>query len=199
VNRNIQKNHINNGYSVALYNAQWSPRRPLNTMEEKKEETLNEDETSTNEELETETEEVEESNEEDDTPTLEDFNEAKAKLKELEEKNKQLYARLKKGEQSPKTNKTENNDNYLTRDEAILLTKGYDEDDISQLRKIAGDGKLTEAANDPMFIAYRKEKERQERSKKAQLGTSGSVSKGQKPVRDMSEEEHRALFYKSIK
>ena len=166
-----------------------------------------EDETSTNEELETETNEVEETNEaeeteqSDDSPTLEDFEQAQAKLKELEEKNKQLYARLKKTEKvKTETVTKETNENYLTRDEAILLAKGYDEDDINSLRKLAGDGNLIEASKDPMFQAYKKEKERKEKAKKSQLGASGAgVNKGQKPVGEMTEEEHRALFYKSVK
>lgn len=169
----------------------------LETKDESKDET----EEESNEE-EVESEDSEDNTEDaDDTPTLEDFNKAQAKLKELEEKNKQLYARLKKTEKvKTETVTKKTNENYLTRDEAILLAKGYDEDDIESLRKLAGNGNLVEASKDPMFLAYKKEKERQEKAKKSQLGASGAgVYKGQKPVGEMTEKEHRALFYKSVK
>ena len=155
----------------------------LETQEDTQEETNNE-----------ELDETEEEESNDEELTLEDYN-------KLKEKNKQLYARLKKLEtkkvSKEQTNK--NNENYLTRDEAILLNRGYDEDDINKLQKLAGNGSLMEASEDPLFVAYKKEKERQVKSNQAQLSGSNRLSRGQKPVGKMTEEEHKAFFRQHLK
>ena len=171
-------------------------------MEEEKNEDI---ETSENneelEETEDESQEEETNEESEDEDDSEEEELSKEEYDKLKEKNKQLYARLKKLESKKvskeQTNKS--NSDYLTRDEAILLNKGYDEDDISKLQKLAGDGSLIEASEDPLFVAYRKEKERKEKSSQAQLSGSNRLSKGQKPVGKMTDEEHKAFFRKNLK
>lgn len=166
-----------------------------------------EETTETNDEEleETEAEEVEEeTNEEDeddsDVPSLEDYEALQKKLKTIEAqkehwRKKATSKPLEKKEDIKKTN----NQDYLTRDEAILLTKGYDEDDLQNLKRIAGDRNLVEATKDPLFVAYKRDKEQKEKQNKAQLGASGKLTRGQKPVGEMTEAEHKALFYKSVK
>ena len=147
-----------------------------------------------NDEVEEEsTEEVEETDT-DDSPTLEDFN-------ALKEKNKGLYERAKKAEAlakakkeiKPDINKT--NNEYLTREEAVLLAKGFDEEDLTRLNSLANGKKLTEVVNDDMFIAWKERKDAKAKSAKAQLGSSkNSTSKTSKPISKMTPEEHKAYW-----
>jgi hypothetical protein len=170
------------------------------TNENKVEET-----TETNdEELETtedeSTEEVdeleEETNEDDDTPSTSDYDELQKKLKTIEAQKEHWR---KKATSKPKEKEElKTNDDYLTRDEAILLTKGYDEDDIQQLKRVAGDNNLIEASKDPMFKAYKREKEQKEKSSKAQLSSSNKPVGSKKAISEMSDEEHKAFFYKTL-
>jgi len=176
--------------------------RPINTMEEKNEDI----ETSeNNEELEESTEEVEETNdeleteEESDSPTLEDFNEAKAKLKELEEKNKQLYARLKKGEQKPlqTNNKTEITEEQLLK--AARMANTLDDDDLEVLKTITGNS-VADKMDNPLFKAYNELKEKKKRSEASALKPSspGNYSSDKKNPNNpnLSDEEHRKLVEK---
>ena len=164
-----------------------------------------EETTETNDELEEtteeETEEVEteeeETNEDDsDSPTLEDYKRIEKELKTLKAQKdhwrKKATSKPKEKEEFNKSN------NYLTRDEAILLAKGFDEDDLTQIKRIAGDGNLVEASNDPLFLSYKKDKEQRIKSEKAQLPASKGNAKGQKPQSEMTTEEHKAYFYKTI-
>jgi hypothetical protein len=172
-------------------------------MEENKNEDI---ETSENNEELEETEDEsqeEETNEGSEDESQDDSEEelSKEEYEKLKEKNKQLYARLKKLESKKvskeQTNKS--NSDYLTRDEAILLNKGYDEDDINKLQRLAGNGSLIEASEDPLFVAYRNEKQRKEKSNQAQLSGSNKLSRGQKPISKMTEEEHKAFFKRTLK
>jgi hypothetical protein len=161
------------------------------------EELKNEDiETSeNNEEIEESLDEnLDETLEETDGPSLEDYNEAQAKLKELEEKNKQLYARLKKTEQPNKNNKTESlNEEQLIKLSRVAST--LDDDDLEVLKTINGSS-LSEKMENPLFKAYKEQKTREERSKASALKPSSAGRfKGEKSFNDpnLSQEEHRKM------
>jgi len=119
----------------------------------------------------------------------------------LEQKNKELYERAKKAEALAKANKgskpetNKNNNESLTREEGILLIKGYDEEDLNQLNLLANGKKLTEVINNDMFVAWKESKDAKAKSAKAQLGSSkGSTSKTSKPTSEMTPEEHKAYW-----
>jgi hypothetical protein len=136
-------------------------------------ENIEEVETSeNNEEVETTDEVVEETDEgQEDGPTLEDYEKAQAKLKELEEKNKQLYARIKKSEEKP-TNKT----NSKVSDEESLLrlakvASSLDDEDLEVLKSINGNS-IAEKVDNPLFKAFKAEKERKVKQKQSALSPS---------------------------
>lgn len=145
---------------------------------------------------ETESTEVEEETN-DDSPTLEDYLKLK---KERETLLAQKEHWKKKATQSTPIEKTEikqNNNEYLTREEGVLLAKGYDDEDLARLNIIAkAEGKkITEVTNDEMFIAWKEKKDEKVKAVKAQLGSSkNSTSKTSKPVSEMTPEEHRAYW-----
>lgn len=151
--------------------------------------------------VETQVEETETTNVEeeanDDSPTLEDYQKL---VKERETLLAQKEHWKKKATQSPPLEKTEitkNNTEYLTREEAVLLAKGYDEEDLARLNILAkADGKkLNEVVDDEMFIAWKEKKDDKARAVKAQLGSSkSSTSKTSKPVSQMTPEEHKAYW-----
>lgn len=137
----------------------------------------------------------------------------------LKEKNKQLFARAKKAEgfvlkdgewvkkpeksdtsKKPEAEKTSSNEEALTRDEAILIAGGVDEEDLIQLKAIQkGTGvSLSEAVKNPMYQAYQKEKKAETKRKKAQLGAGGGSSKTDDDInkQGLTEEEHRKLWSK---
>lgn len=132
----------------------------------------------------------------DDTPTLEDYQKLK---KERETLLAQKEHWKKKATQSTPLEKTDlkTNNEYLTREEAVLLAKGYDEEDLSRLNILAkADGKkLTEVVNDEMFVAWKEKKDEKVKAVKAQLGSSkSSISRSPKSVSEMTPEEHRAYW-----
>lgn len=156
------------------------------------------------EEVETQTEEVEETEVEateveetefSDSPTLEDYEDLKKQAATLQAQKEHW----RKKAEAPKelkpieTNKT--NTEYLTREEAILLAKGYDEEDLTRLNMLANGKKLTEVVNDEMFIAWKESKDAKAKASKAQLGSSkSSTSKTSKPLSEMSRDEHKAYW-----
>jgi len=169
-----------------IENTEGETQKDVNEVEETNDDELsNDDESSNDDEL---------SNDE---PSLEDYRALEKKVETLEAQKEHWR---KKAAQIKEQPLKETNKNYLTRDEGILLAKGYDEDDIEKLNKLAGNGSLIEATKDPLFVAYKKAKEQKEKSEKAKLGSSNSfISKGQKSVGEMTEKEHRELFYRSIR
>lgn len=105
-----------------------------------------------------------------------------------------------------KTNKPNNNE--LTREEVILIAKGIEDSDISYLKKLqAGEkamGKeisLSEAMSDPLFVAYKEQREAKARSEKAQLGASGSgaIHQDTQFVNNLPKEEHKKLWEEEMK
>jgi hypothetical protein len=90
-------------------------------------------------------------------------------------------------------------ENYLTREEGILIAKGMDDENISQLKAIAK-GKnisLLEAEKDPLFVSYFEKVQKEKKSEQAKLGASkGSTYKETKPEfkSGLTREEHMALW-----
>jgi hypothetical protein len=167
-------------------------------------EELNEDIASeNNEELieETQDEVQEETQEEsqDDSPTLEDYEQAQAKLKELEEKNKQLYARIKKQEAKPLKTKEET----LDLDENLIkmtrLASTLDDDDLEVLKTL--NGSLNEKLENPAFKVYKEMKDKKKKAQQASLGTStsGQYKSSNSPNKPgLSPEEHRKMVEKMM-
>lgn len=90
-------------------------------------------------------------------------------------------------------------ENYLTREEGILIAKGMDDENISQLKAIAK-GKnisLLEAEKDPLFVSYFEKVQKEKKSEQAKLGASkGSTYKETKPAftPGLTREEHEKLW-----
>ena len=90
-------------------------------------------------------------------------------------------------------------ENYLTREEGILIAKGMDDENISQLKAIAKgkDISLLEAEKDPLFVSYFEKVQKEKKSEQAKLGASkGSTYKETKPEfkSGLTREEHMALW-----
>lgn len=90
-------------------------------------------------------------------------------------------------------------DNYLTREEGILIAKGMTEENLNQLKVIAKgkDISLLEAEKDPLFTTYFEKFQKEKKSEQAKLGASkGSSYKETKPEfkNGMTREEHFALW-----
>jgi hypothetical protein len=135
------------------------------------------------------------------TPEEPDY---KALLEAEKARNAKLYARLKKSTQTMPTKAPETNS--LTREEAILIAKGYSEEELKVLNRIkkgaeAEGTKMSflEATEDEVFKAWKSKLDAQARSKKAQLGASGGSSVKPVELAKMTEEEHREYFEKKVK
>lgn len=87
-------------------------------------------------------------------------------------------------------------ENYLTREEGILIAKGMDEESLTQLKAIAKGKNLSllNAEKDPLFVSYYDKVQKDKKSEQAKLGASkGSSYKETKPTFEsgLSREEHR--------
>jgi hypothetical protein len=169
----------------------------IETSENNEEETSEDTQEETSEDTQEET--SEDTQDGDETPTLEDFEKAQAKLKELEEKNKQLYARVKKQEAKPLKTKEET----LELDENLIrvarLASTLDDDDLEVLKTL--NGSINEKLENPAFKAYKEAKDKKVRSQKASLGTStsGQYSSKDNPNKPgLSPEEHRKIVEKMM-
>ena len=112
--------------------------------------------------------EDEESSEEQET-SQENPEELIKQIKELKGQKDYYQSQYKKVKGKPKTTE------YLSRDEAMLIAQGYNENDLETLNTISkGKGiSLKEAKEDSLFKAYKGNVEKEEKSKEAQLGASG--------------------------
>ena len=131
----------------------------------------------------------------------------------LNEKNKNLFARAKKAEaelkkikkvdSSKEAEAKDTSSEYLTKDEAVLIAKGMELEEMEQLKLIQKGmgGTLKEALESPLYQGYTKQKAVEDKRKKAQLGASSGS--GEKEVgfdkEDITAEEHRALWDKENK
>ena len=142
------------------------------------------------------------------TKEVEYSNLTEADYFELQKKNKQLFERAKKAEglaKEAKTEKTEKpeetnkNGDFVTREEAKLMQKGYDDDDIEQMKRLAGEGKLADVLDDPLFKAYKEAKDETKKVEKAQIRSKGGGSVyTEKKLGKMPRDEHRDYFNKII-
>lgn len=112
----------------------------------------------------------------------------------------QAIAKRKAKQVAPQTEQKQNLTNqYLTREEGILIAKGIDEESLNQLKSIAK-GKeisLLEAEKDPLFLTYFDKVQKDKRAEQAKLGTSkGSAFKETKETfkPGLTREEHMALW-----
>jgi len=130
-----------------------------------------------------------------------------AKLQEI---NKKLFARAKAAEAKLKTvapkqvtppkQETLKEEQYLTREEAILIAKGYEDGELAKLKAIAkgSNCSLLDATKDEMFVVWKEKQEVENKKSKSQLGASkGSGSaRAEKSVSDMTPVEHEAYVSK---
>jgi len=146
---------------------------------------------------------VEDNTETDSTPTLEDYEVLKQKNRELYERAKKAEALAKaKRDAELKSNKTNETQTGLSREEAILYAKGYTDDEVelaNKLAKVNGTNPLV-AIEDEIFKAKVSARLKKEKSEKASLGASNSSSqfKSAKPYKEMTEEERVAQFNKAM-
>jgi hypothetical protein len=137
----------------------------------------------------------------------------------LKETNKKLFIRLMKAEGKTlvdgkwvkaskpapvvQTKKDINsNEQYLTREEAILIAKGYEDSELAKLKAVAkGNGcSLLDATKDEMFVLWKEKQDEEVKKSKSKLGASkgsGSV-RAEKSVSDMTKEEHEAYVRKAF-
>jgi hypothetical protein len=134
--------------------------------------------------------------------TLSDFAKRVADEKaDLEEKNKQLYARTKKTEQKVKP-VLKSEDNSEGNIELIeFFARGNSREDYQKLQVIMkGTGlSMTEAMADPLYQSYKEKKDREARDEKAQIGASKSSSSGEKSdfKPGMTADEHKEAWKKA--
>lgn len=137
----------------------------------------------------------------DDIPTVEDYMKLK---REAETLKAQKDHWRKKAEQpkvaQPETNKQQNDEALkLIRDEAILFAKGYTEDEVALAVKVSklNGVSMLEAISDDYVKAQVNTRLKKEKAEKASLGvSSGTGLKTDKPVGEMTEDEHRKLYDK---
>lgn len=167
-------------------------------MEDEKDLGLNENNDSINVE-----EVVEADADTDNTPTLEDYEALKQKNKELYERAKKAEALAKaKRDAELKSNKTNETQSGLTREEAILYAKGYTDEEVELATKLAkvNDTTPLKAIEDEIFKAKVSARLKKEKSEKASLSPSGGAGRIQpdKPTTEMTPEEHKAYAMKLL-
>jgi len=137
----------------------------------------------------------------------EDVDALKAKLAELEHKNKQLYARLKKepekAEKKPSYSQPVEDSDWKNKIE-FITTKGrnLDAEDVDEVIAYAkGKGiSYEEALNSPVIKAHLKVKQHREKIANATPPTSsGSVKVNGKTWEEMTEQERAANYTKMLK
>lgn len=139
-----------------------------------------------------ETEEVESTNQDTESHETVDWKAEAKKWKAIADRKSKQIVR-------PTEQKQNLQENYLTREEGILIAKGMDDENISQLKAIAK-GKnisLLEAEKDPLFVSYFEKVQKEKKSEQAKLGASkGSTYKESKPEfkSGLTREEHMALW-----
>jgi hypothetical protein len=131
-----------------------------------------------------------------------------ARIAKLEERNGKLWARLQRNKKkpapvTPAPAKPAETPTGLTREEGILYSKGFEEDEVEYAQKVATlqGVKLTEAVKDPLFTTWKSNKDADQKKQAAQLGTSKGARTTIKKSFDtpgLSDEDHKALFKEAI-
>lgn len=140
------------------------------------------------------------------TTTSEETVDKDALIAELEDKNRKLYARLKREEkrsdgettEKPKAKKEEKPE-ALSRDEAKLYARGLEDEEVEKIKKIAFIEEITldEAYKSDLFTTWKRNKEKEIELQKAALGASkGSKAVVKKSIDapGLSDEEHKKLW-----
>jgi hypothetical protein len=136
----------------------------------------------------------------------------KARLAASEEARKKLYARLQreknKGKQPPQAPAAPQpqapaQPASLTADEIVVLTKGYSVEELDYAKKVAVLENCTpvQALESELFKGWKEKRDKDETSRKAQLGTSrGSRATVKKTfgTKGLSDEEHKQMFQEKI-
>jgi len=137
----------------------------------------------------------------DDSPTLEDYQ----KLKKERETLLAQKAHWKKKAETSKEDKPSNKSNEtqpsISREEAILFAKGYTEDEVDLAIKLSKINNITvsEAVKDDYFTNKVDSRIKKEKSANASLAPSSKGNfKGSKPYKEMTEEERVAQFNKAM-
>lgn len=126
------------------------------------------------------------------------------RLAKLEEANKKLFARAKSAEEKLKSHPITNpTAEPISREELVLVARGYSEEDIALLKDIASLRKvpITQAENDPLYQAHIAKKETEKKSEGARFGASRSsapVASTAKFTPDMSREDHMKAWREAM-
>lgn len=142
-----------------------------------------------------------ESLEQDSDETNVDDDEEKIKLRSEVKKLTEIIKRRKEREAKPASNDNAkqnfNNEQVLTREEAILVASGFSEEDLNYLNVVAkGTGlSIKEAKEHPLFETYLQKIEAEKKAKRAKLGASKGSSV-HKPVSTagMTPEQHKEYW-----
>lgn len=139
-----------------------------------------------------------------------------ADLKASNEARDKLYARLKRKDgtasddgsstqQQANSQQQANKDTStgLSREEAILIAKGFTEDEIEQAKKVAAlEGvKLTEVPQNELFVAWKAKRDADAKKQAAQLGVSRGARTNVKKTlasKELTDDEHKELFKERI-
>jgi len=127
----------------------------------------------------------------------------------LKQTNAKLYARLKKEQETRKAleerlkvSSPVQSNSSISREEVILIAKGYNEQELEVAQGIAkGFGiPLTQAVNHEMFVTYKEKKDKETKSDKAKLGASNSSGsrRDDKIKPDMSADDHKEAWRKMM-
>lgn len=142
-------------------------------------------------------------------PANETPEQMQARIAQLEERNGKLWARIQRNKGKPvipaapapaaPAPAAPAAAPSLSRDEAILFSKGLSEDEVEHAKKVSAvQGiKLTEAIVDPLYTAWKEQKNKDARAQAAQLpaskGARATVKKSFNTP-GLSDEDHKALF-----
>jgi len=121
------------------------------------------------------------------------------KVKTLEAQKEHFRAKALKPKEEVLTN---NNQQGISKDEIILYAKGYSEDEVNLALKIAKieDTTPLKALESDIFKAKMDVKKQKELSEKAQIDSvSHSASFGGKGVRELTPEEHKQAYFKTLR
>lgn len=138
-------------------------------------------------------------------PPEETTEQLRARLAASEDKRKRLFARLQREKNKPATvpaapaSKKVETSTGLSKGEAILYAKGFDEAEVDYAQKVATlqGVSLTEAVKDELFTTWKSNKAEAKKKEDAQLGTSRGARTTVKKSFDtpgLSDEDHKAMF-----
>ena len=146
------------------------------------------------EELEQIEEEVEDTDEVDETEGSEEETQKEPDWKAEALKWRAIANRNKKKVEAPVETTTSSS---ISREEVVLIAKGYSEEDVEQLNIIAKGSNIStkEAMEHPLFKTYIEKKDADKRAKKAQLGASkGSTFHKPKTLAGLNEKDHKQAW-----